>query len=322
MTDQKRTAVDRQVADIIPFQATGGGTGLARSDLGQAMEFAKLVAAGQVGVPAHLQKDPVACLRIVTQASRSGLDPFYLADESSMINGKLTYSAKAIYAMVLQSGKVEGRLHVAFAGEGEGLSCTVTGMLKGDSQPHTKTTHLRNITTRNSPLWKTDPQQQLAYFTQRAWCRLYAPDAIASLASPEDVQEFEGMKDVTPEEPKGEEDVVAEALGLASEPEPVEVVEETEEEETPPEAPEGVTVSVTPEPELLPPEPDAVIDIGPEGVVDEQAWCKEFCQRLKAAKTVEELDSVFDEEDLNWLSDENYKKCHAFHGKCRDKLEA
>lgn len=61
---------------------------------------------------------------------------------------------------------------------------------------------LGQITVKNSPLWKTDPDQQLAYYTGRSWARRYAPEMLLGIY---DVDELEGVaigptraRDVTP----------------------------------------------------------------------------------------------------------------------------
>lgn len=50
---------------------------------------------------------------------------------------------------------------------------------------------------RNSPLWVEDPRQQLAYLASRRWGRLYAPDVIMGVYSPDELAEpgerFMGM---------------------------------------------------------------------------------------------------------------------------------
>ena len=208
MNEDRRALVpNREIADKIPGVATGTATALVPQDAGQAMEFAKLMALGGVGIPKHLREKPGACLRIVSDAMTYGMSPFHLADDSYEINGRLSYGAKTIYAMTLRSGLIEGDLPMTFSGQGEDLTCTVTGRRKGGQQ-ETKAITLSQVKTRNSPLWKTDVQQQLGYYTRRAWCRLHAPDAIMGLVANTDDMIDRGEAEVINDEPPTDVDRV------------------------------------------------------------------------------------------------------------------
>ena len=223
MTMETRGALvaNREIVDQVPFvqgQTTGA---LVPQNMGQALELAKIMAGGNVGVPKHLRGQPAVCMRIITDALQFALNPFHLADDSYVINDRLSYGAKAIHAMTLRSGVLDGRLDVTYEGQGTNLICTVTGRLRGSTRVSIKTVRLSQITTMNSPLWKTDPQQQLGYYTERAWCRLHAPDAIMGLVAREDP-----MIDVTPEvvsingdAPRGALAEVEAHLGVGDEPE-------------------------------------------------------------------------------------------------------
>lgn len=177
---------NRSIADKIPMVRGESAGALVPQDAGQAMEMAKIMASGSVGVPKHLRGQPAVCLRVIMDSLQYGLNPFHLAGDSYVVNDQLAYGAKAIHSMVMRSGLIDGRLEITWQGEGQNLSCLVKGKLKGSAVAHSKTSRMADITTKNSPLWKTDPKQQLGYYTVRAWCRLYAPDAIMGLIAKED----------------------------------------------------------------------------------------------------------------------------------------
>jgi len=100
--------------------------------------------------------------------------------------------------MLYALAPLDGRLHLEWEGEGEKLVCTVTGKLRGDPRPKVLPVELKSITTRNSPLWKQQPKVQLAYWAQRAWARLYCPEATLGAPCIDDVQAEQEMRDVTP----------------------------------------------------------------------------------------------------------------------------
>ena len=187
MNEQRQAlTADRAIVDRVPMVTTPTMGALVPQNMGQALEFAKLMASGKVGVPKHLRNEPAVCLRLISDAMQFGLSPFHLAAESFVINDQLAYGAKAVHAMAMRSGLIDGRLEISYAGEGANLACTVTGRIRGSAKAHSKTCRMASITVKNSPLWKTDPQQQLGYYTERAWCRLFAPDAMMGLVARED----------------------------------------------------------------------------------------------------------------------------------------
>jgi hypothetical protein len=58
--------------------------------------------------------------------------------------------------------------------------------------------------TRNSTLWTEDPKQQIAYLAERRWARLYAPDVLLGVYTPDELAEQAPPKDM------GTADVVSE----------------------------------------------------------------------------------------------------------------
>lgn len=297
--DEIRQALlpDRQVANEIQISQGGAGAGaLLPQNAGQAMEIAKMMCMGRVGVPAHCREKPGVCLRIVMDATQFGMNPFHLAGESFVVNDQLAYSAKAIDAMVSLSGVLEGRLELTYKGQGADLECTVTGKVRGSNATHTKTARVKDIKTKNSPLWTTDPQQQLGYYTKRAWCRLYAPDAMMGLIADTDPPIDRGEAQVIDPRPQSDVDRVTAHLGVGTVPSEShgEVIDADYCPETgeavEPEPDDGET---TPEPEAEPqPEPDPQpeletlaiqVQVTSQGAVDWARWYNAMKDALQAA---------------------------------------
>lgn len=157
--------------------------------MAEAMELGKLMAAGNF-VPKHLRGKPGDCLAVVMQAGRWGMDPFAVGNKTYFVNDRMAYEAQLVSAVVNSSGALDGRLTVDWEGSGEGLVCTVTGKVKGDPGIKRRRVEMKNITTRNSPLWKQDPEQQLAYFAQRAWARLHTPEVLLGVYTPDEVEQM------------------------------------------------------------------------------------------------------------------------------------
>jgi hypothetical protein len=60
----------------------------------------------------------------------------------------------------------------------ENLECTGSATFQGEEKPKSFTGKMKTITTRNSPLWKQQPKQQLGYFATRAWAHLHCFDVL------------------------------------------------------------------------------------------------------------------------------------------------
>jgi hypothetical protein len=165
------------------------------TNMAEAFEFAKIMSSGRTSVPAFLINNAGDCLRIVAIACRCGLDPFAIADGAYVVKdgGRMAFEAKTVYGIVLASGILDGDLQTTVVGAGEDMIAVVIGKRR-NGQPHKETYTLRTITTRNSPLWKQQPRQQLIYYAQRGWCRLHAPDALMGMIARDDAP-----IDVTPE---------------------------------------------------------------------------------------------------------------------------
>lgn len=160
------------------------------ANMGEAMELAKLMAAGNF-VPSHLRSKPGDCLAVIMQSARWGMDPFAVGNKTYFVNDRMAYEAQLVAAVINSANVLEGRLHPEWEGEGNELVCTITGKLKGDPEPKKRRVPIKNITTRNSPLWKQDPEQQLAYYAQRAWVRLHAPEVLLGVYTPDELASAE-----------------------------------------------------------------------------------------------------------------------------------
>jgi len=157
------------------------------ANMAEAMEVAKLMAAGNF-VPGHLRGRAGDCLAVVMQATRWGMDPFAVGNKTYFVNDRMAYEAQLVNAVINSAHVLDGRLHPEWSGEGNELVCTVTGRIKGDPEPKVRRVPIKNISTRNSPLWKQDPEQQLAYYAMRAWTRLHAPEVLLGVYTPDEVE--------------------------------------------------------------------------------------------------------------------------------------
>jgi len=189
------------------------------TNMGEAMELAKLMASSNF-VPPHLRNKAGDCLAVVMQASRWAMDVFSVASKSYFVSDRIAYEAQLVNAVINSSGVLDGRLKFDWQGEGNDLVVTVSGKIKGEPDIKKRRVAIKNITTRNSPLWKQDPEQQIGYYASRAWVRLHAPEVLMGVYTPDEIQsigikgaasEVRELKNVTQmiEEQAREDDVVS-----------------------------------------------------------------------------------------------------------------
>ena len=222
---QNNTAVAERGALNLPVATAIGGTDITAgqgraaflpTSMGEAMEIAKLMAGGNF-VPKHLRGAPGDCLAVVMQSARWGMDPFAVGNKTYFVNDRMAYEAQLVNAVVNSSNVLDGRLKVEWSGEGNSLKCLVSGRIKGDPDIKTREVKLANIKTRNSPLWQSDPEQQIAYFATRAWARLHAPEVLLGVYTPDEIESIPGNR-VDAEAPQRlSSDMLAQQAGVTVE---------------------------------------------------------------------------------------------------------
>lgn len=148
-------------------------------NLERAMQVADAMANAKVSVPNHLRGQPGDCLAIVMQATQWGMNPFAVAQKTHLVSGTLGYEAQLVNAVIQSSGSIRGRFHYEYKGEEHDVACRVGAVIAGESAiTWGEWLWAKHVTTKNSPLWKTNPKQQLGYLQVKNWARQYCPGAI------------------------------------------------------------------------------------------------------------------------------------------------
>jgi len=190
-------------AGAMPVSDAVGG--IRFSSMADVMEFAKLMSLSKNAVPAHLRANPGACLAVTIQSLEWRMSPFAVANKSFEVNGRIAYESQLIHAVVEARAPLKQRLRPVYKGEGDALTCNISGLIKGEAEPLVyDSPEIGKITIKNSPLWKTDPQQQLWYYSVRAWARRYVPDVLLGIYAEDELdRERPGDRadDVTPAGP-------------------------------------------------------------------------------------------------------------------------
>ena len=151
------------------------------------MRMADMMASGKSTIPAHLQKNPADCMAVVMQAMSWGMIPHIVAQQTFLVGGTLGYGAQLVNAVVQESGCISGRFHYEYRGNSPTMECRVGAVLRGEREiTWGEWLNESKVTTKNSPLWKTNPRQQMGYLQVKNWARLYAPGAILGVYTPDE----------------------------------------------------------------------------------------------------------------------------------------
>ena len=187
--------------------------------------FAQIMAQGAATVPRHLQGNQADCMAVAMQAAQWQMNPFAVAQKTHLINGVLGYEAQLVHAVISRSGvlanrfeyewygpweKVVGKFQIRKGDKGEyrvpgwtladetGIGIIIRATLKGEDQPRELDLLLAQARTRNSTLWADDPRQQLAYLAVKRWARLFCPDVILGVYTPDELDDRREEREVNP----------------------------------------------------------------------------------------------------------------------------
>lgn len=167
--------------------------------------FSEMMAKSTITVPEHLKGKPSDCMAVAMQAAQWGMNPFAVAQKTHIVSGRLGYEAQLVNAVIQSSGAIVGAPHYEHEGEGEKLKTRVGCVLRGDTEiTWGEWLAIADVTTRNSPLWKTNKRQQMGYLQLKNWSRLYAPGAILGVYTPDELETIDtgprdmGAADVVP----------------------------------------------------------------------------------------------------------------------------
>lgn len=216
MTQQTATAqiIDMPSAEVHQIQSMQA-TEVMMNDasMNRLMKMAEVMATSKVTVPKHLQGSAGDCFAVVMQAAQWGMNPFSVAQKTHLVNGVLGYEAQLVNAVITTRAPITGRLQFEFYGDWSKVNgkedksaergVKVWATFKGEEEPRVLDIGMHQVgSVRNSPMWQNDPRQQLAYLAVKRWSRLFCPDVILGVYTPDEL-DSEPERDVSPHaEPK------------------------------------------------------------------------------------------------------------------------
>jgi hypothetical protein len=214
---------DAQLNVVVPNTSTSALV-LDSASMDSMMRLAEIMATGRCTMPAEFRNSPGDCLAIVMQSVQWKMNPFAVAQKTHFVSGKIGYEAQLVNAVITAMAPTRDRLHFEWFGPWErilgqfkeveskskkddagnpmkfrvpnwnlkdedGLGVRVWSTLKGEDEPRELTLLMAQARTRNSTLWADDPRQQLAYLATKRWARLYCPDVILGVYTPDELDE-------------------------------------------------------------------------------------------------------------------------------------
>lgn len=148
--------------------------------------------------------EPGNCVMLIEDSIRFGIPPMTLMRVAYIVKQKnggysLGYESRFFAAVIIRRALAR-RPKYSFDGDGLKMVCTCEVVAKDDGEiiVH-KSPPLGQINPRNSPLWVSDPQQQLAYYTIRALARMHFPDTLMGLFAADEIGIDRPQMNVTPE---------------------------------------------------------------------------------------------------------------------------
>lgn len=252
---------------------------LVPQNLGEVVGFAQLMSRAGAAVPKHLRGEPGACLAVAMRAFHLGMEPFALADKTYFVNDRMAFEAQAVAAIVLSRVNRKGMPRYSYHGEALKRRCLVEITMPDGEVVPWESPEIGGISPKNSPLWKSDPDQQLGYYSIRGWARRHRPDVImgiydreeaAAMAPDDRATSFEALEArAETEEPKaagsGNAAAAKNAAPVAARPTPASA------DDSPGDRPAAdvTTAPAESEPASLVSEPSTETDAGPQDTGDD-----------------------------------------------------
>lgn len=175
----------------IEIAARGRAMTLQPKNFGEVIEFAKMMAQASFAVPKHLRENPGACMAVTMRSIGWEMDPFAVATKTYQVGDIISYEAQLVAAVVHLRAPIRTRPEVSYLGDGQTRQCLISvEMLEGSTKEYLSP-EIGKILVKNSPLWKGDPDQQLYYYSIRAWARRYTPEVLLGVYTPDEAIEHQ-----------------------------------------------------------------------------------------------------------------------------------
>lgn len=172
--------------DLAATQFAGLGQMMRPTNALELMKMAEMMSKAGPMIKGIYRNDPGACMALISICAPYGMNPFQVSwktyKASKDEDAPISYEAQVVVAMINASGAVDGGLSYEFSGEGQKRRVRCFGTLRGSGVvKELWTPEIGSIKPKNSPLWNSDPDQQLCYYAGRAWARRHKPEMLLGI---------------------------------------------------------------------------------------------------------------------------------------------
>jgi hypothetical protein len=143
-------------------------------------------------VPPHFQGKPESCMVALMYAEQLGEHPMVMFQETGVINGRPSTSARFAIARANKSGLLQGVITWSEKGQGDALEVTASATLRETGEVIQATVTMREAAadgwTRNSK-YKSIPGQMLRWRAATRLINLYIPEVLFGLGVKEEIEQ-------------------------------------------------------------------------------------------------------------------------------------
>jgi hypothetical protein len=142
-------------------------------------------------VPPHFQGKPESCMVALMYAEQLGEHPMVMFQETGVINGRPSTSARFAIARANKSGLLQGVITWTEKGQGDALEVTASATLRETGEVIQATVSMKEAAadgwTRN-PKYRSIPGQMLRWRAATRLINLYMPEVLFGLGVREEIE--------------------------------------------------------------------------------------------------------------------------------------
>lgn len=205
------TETETKIAPIPSTKIAGGqlsvlGGTVLPENMKQVESLAQYMSKAGSAIPYSMQGNPGECMAVIMDAIAWRMNPWAVARQRYVTkskDGNLTggYMGQLFMAVLNTRAPLKERMIPVYEGKAGDLVCKLRGETVDGQVLEYESPPLKEISPQNSPLWKSDPKQQIAYYSFRAFGRRYFPELFMGIYDPEEVDHIARMRDITPDKP-------------------------------------------------------------------------------------------------------------------------
>lgn len=143
-------------------------------------------------VPPHFQGKPESCMVALMYAEQLGEHPMVMFQETGVINGRPSTSARFAIARANKSGLLQGVITWTEKGQGDALEVTASATLRETGEVIQATVTMKEAAadgwTRNSK-YRSIPEQMLRWRAATRLINLYLPEVLFGLGVREEIEQ-------------------------------------------------------------------------------------------------------------------------------------